>query len=102
MFISRIVVLLTLGLSMVASENMRAETNKGPAPPKCPKKFTIYEVATLGILKLTFQDYIYFYTAFRNIHYFRRRFFHFRRCRWHRTSIRNLLGQNIQGNKLLI
>ena len=44
MFISRIVVLLTLGLSMVASENMRAETNKSP---QCPKKFTIYEVATL-------------------------------------------------------
>ena len=55
MFISRIVVLLSLGLSMVASENMRAETNKGPAPPKCPKKFTIYEVSTLGnIFKLTF------------------------------------------------
>ena len=48
MFISRIAVLLTLGLSMVASENMRAEGNKSP---KCPKKFTIYEVATLGIFK---------------------------------------------------
>ena len=54
MFISRIVVLLTLGLTMVASENMRAETNKSPAPPKCPKKFTIYEVSTLGIFKSTF------------------------------------------------
>ena len=41
MFVTRIVALLALGLSMVASENMRAEHEKSP---KCPKKFSVYEV----------------------------------------------------------
>ena len=45
---SRIVLLLSLGLSMVAAENMQIETNKSP---KCPKKFTIYEISTFGIFK---------------------------------------------------
>ena len=42
MFINRIVVLVTLGLVMVASENIfRTDSSKSK---KCPKKFTIYEV----------------------------------------------------------